>query len=251
VPTTTVTSTVATGPGDYPIHTNINATTFWVGEEFNPNAADGSQACSTYDSQWAFHWSGGVTIGSERNAGCTGAPVGGCDGVAAGSTVATFTCNTERRVAPTFFPTQAAPAENPFYVDLPYDDVNNTDARRNRCAVIPWAPETGCTTDPSTSYMKNRWVQITGPNGQTCYGQIEDAGPDHYDSESYVFGANDARPQNDPETNNAGMDVSPALNGCLGFKDLDGDDDRVTWRFVDQPAPGPWTRVVTSSPVTP
>jgi hypothetical protein len=43
------------------------------------------------------------------------------------------------------------------------------------------------------------------------------------------------------------MDVSPALNGCLGFSSRDG---RVNWRFVDAgdvPA-GPWTQIVTTSP---
>jgi len=37
--------------GKYPWHTDIVATTFWVGEVFDPNAADGSQVISTYDSQ--------------------------------------------------------------------------------------------------------------------------------------------------------------------------------------------------------
>ncbi|MFZ7088526.1 LysM domain-containing protein [Curtobacterium sp. RRHDQ10] len=47
------------------------------------------------------------------------------------------------------------------------------------------------------------------------------------------------------------MDVSPALNGCLGYA-LDGEDDRVDWRFLDDhevPA-GPWTTLVTTSGLT-
>ena len=36
--------------GQYPWHTDIVATTFWVGEVFDPNASDGSQVISTYDS---------------------------------------------------------------------------------------------------------------------------------------------------------------------------------------------------------
>ena len=43
------------------------------------------------------------------------------------------------------------------------------------------------------------------------------------------------------------MDVSPALNGCLGFNGRDG---VVDWRFVDAPPPGPWTRIVTTSPAS-
>ena len=44
------------------------------------------------------------------------------------------------------------------------------------------------------------------------------------------------------------MDVSPALNGCLNFAELDGDSDVVDWQFVeaaDVPA-GPWLTVSSS-----
>ncbi|MFA5860596.1 MAG: hypothetical protein WDA16_02770 [Candidatus Thermoplasmatota archaeon] len=102
--------------------------------------------------------------------------------------------------------------------------------------------------------MKDHWVEIIGPNGKTCFGQVEDAGPSHddlYHDAAYVFGADDARPEQ-REFNNAGMDVSPALNGCLGFAELDGDSDRVSWRFVDasQVQDGPWKTLVTRSGVT-
>ena len=49
------------------------------------------------------------------------------------------------------------------------------------------------------------------------------------------------------------MDVSPALNSCLAFADLNGADDRVDWQFVDDadvPA-GPWRILVTTDGVTP
>jgi len=61
----------------YPLHTNINATTFWVGEQFQ-STADGSQVCSAYDAQWQysfFHLNTGLNTAD----GCKGAPVGGCD----------------------------------------------------------------------------------------------------------------------------------------------------------------------------
>ena len=65
-----------------------------------------------------------------------------------------------------------------------------------------------------------------------------------------MFGSTDARPVRS-RSNNAGLDVSPALNGCLGFKELDGDSDKVSWQFVDaaQVPAGPWTKVVTTSGV--
>jgi len=241
------------------LHTNIVATTFWVGEIFDASLADGSQICSTYDANWALHWSGGRNIGlTDPSTDCQGAPVGGCDGIAKGSGN-NFTCDTEPRTAANgYFPTQMTPQENPFYLDLPYDDVNDPAGFAQRCDVIPWAVGSPDCANPNVSFMKDHWVQITGPNGNTCYGQIEDAGPSSgsaYHDANYVFGSNDARPQNKKfsgdSSQGAGMDVSPALNGCLGFAELDGDNDHVSWRFIDAQdvPPGPWLTVVTSSGV--
>ncbi|MHA7209841.1 hypothetical protein [Arthrobacter sp. MDT1-65] len=205
------------------------ATTFWVGEIFNPQASDGSQAFSTYDSAWMQSY-------------------GGCDGV-----LVDGACQTEPRGAANgFAPTRMTPRENPFYLDLPYDDLNNAAAFQERASVIPWANEpayAGRGTDRSFSYMKNRWVRIRSGDRE-CYGQIQDAGPGQYQDKAYVFGANDARPAN-TNFNGAGMDVSPALNGCLGFRQVNGQDDRVNWQFVDDrdvPA-GPWKSIVTTSQV--
>ncbi|HKU29641.1 MAG TPA: hypothetical protein VJQ60_04075 [Arthrobacter sp.] len=253
--------------GNYPLHTNIVSTTFWVGEIFNANLSDGSQVCSTYNGQWAMQHTG-INLGTTPTnaSGCPGSPYGGCDGVSSG-TGSNFKCATEQRVASNgYFPLhQPKPLENPFYLDLPYDDVNDSVAFAERCNVIPWAAADNAATgvnhcaDSNYSYMKNAWVQITGPNGNVCYGQVEDAGPSSgslYHDSAYVFGANNARPVNkqfsgDP-SQGAGMDVSPALNGCLGFASLDGDTDHVSWRFVDRasvPA-GPWLTVVTTAGVT-
>lgn len=237
-------------------HTNIVATTFWVGEIFDPTLPDGSQVCSTYDALWAYHWSG-VNNGRvpDTAGGCQGAIVGGCDGVPSAGK-----CSTEKRTAANnYFPTSpdVKPRENPFYLDLPFDDLNDPIGFKTRCQVIPWANQpafAGRCTDKSFSYMKNHWVQILGPNGKTCYGQIQDAGPSHgdlYHDAAYVFGTNDARPTQ-TKFNNAGMDVSPALNGCLGFQSLDGQSDRVSWQFVDEKdvPDGPWKIIVTTSQVT-
>lgn len=256
----TATDSGTTPPGAtagrvYPMHTNIVATTFWVGELFNAALADGSQVCSTYDSNWAFHWSGVNTSTVPATAsGCAGSIVGGCDGVKVGDQ-----CNTETRTASNgYFPSQGSPKENPFYLDLPYDDINDSTGFSKRCTTIPWANDPGYAghcTDQGFSYMKNRWVKITGPNGKICYGQNEDAGPSHgslYHDAAYVFGTTNAQPVQG-QFNNAGMDVSPALNGCLGFAELDGDSDHIAWQFVDDvdvPA-GPWKTVVTKSQVSP
>lgn len=248
VPTSTTPPPVEHGRV-YPMHTKIVATTFWVGEIFDPKKPDGSQVCSTYDSQWAYHWSGIKTGVAGKGTDCEGAPLGGCDGIAAKNK-----CDTEvRKPDNGYFPSQAKPKENPFYLDLPYDDVNDATAAKNRGTVVPWAHDPGLTG--GASIMKNRWVKIIGPNGKTCYGQNEDAGPSSgnlYHDSNYVFGNTDARPVN-KEFNGAGMDVSPALNGCLGFKELDGDSDLISWQWVDDVdvPPGPWKTVVTTSPATP
>jgi len=215
------------GRAAYPWHTDIVATTFWVGEIFDPDADDGSQVISTYDSDW---------VGS----------YGGCDGV-----LVDEVCETEPRTAENdFFPTSMTPLENPFYLDLPYDDVNDDIAFVIRGLVVPWAqeePYRDMLGDRSRSVMKNRWVELRRGD-RVCFGQIEDAGPGTYHDAAYVFGHDDARPAND-RYNGAGMDVSPAINGCLGFDEVNGEDDRLDWRFVDEAdvPEGPWKRVVTSS----
>lgn len=212
--------------GNYPLHTGIVATTFWVGEMFDPTASDGSQVISTYDSLWVQHY-------------------GGCDGK-----LVDRECLTEKRSAENrYFPTSMTPLENPFYLDLPFDDVNDSAAFDRRASVVPWADKPGSARrakDSTFSLMKNRWVQIQ-KGERTCYGQIQDAGPGQYNDAEYVFGADDRRPLN-KKFNGAGMDVSPALNGCLDFADINGQDDRIDWRFVDAAdvPPGPWTQLMTT-----
>lgn len=214
---------------EYPWHTDIVATTFWVGEIHDPDAPDGSQVHSAYDSFWYESY-------------------GGCDGrIVAGS------CETEERTEEeSWLPRNMTPLENPFYLDLPFDDVNNLRAFTIRSYVIPWAGDPGYAgreADKSFSYMKNRWVRIT-KGDRECYGQIQDAGPSLYDDDNYVFSDNDARPAN-TNFNGAGLDVSPALNGCLGFEALNGANDRVNWQFVDdEDVPdGPWLEIVTTRQV--
>ena len=238
----------------YPLHTSIVSTTFWVGEVFDATVADGSQLCSTYDSQWAYHYSG-IRAGRIRRdaAACPGAITGGCDGTTVGGS-----CDPQPRTAGNgYFPTGFRPLQNPFYLDLPYDDLNDPVGFSERCRVIPWAADPGYAghcSDRAFSYLKNRWVEVTGPSGRTCYGQNEDAGPSHdslYHDAPYVFGGTNARPTQ-TRFNHAGMDVSPAMNACLGFHDRNGDQDRIGWRFVEAAAvrAGPWTTVITTTPVT-
>jgi hypothetical protein len=65
------------------------------------------------------------------------------------------------------------PLQNPFNLDLPFDDGNDGTASAQRCAVVrwavvpwavvPWAAVLGLThrADLDFSCLENRWVQIT------------------------------------------------------------------------------------------
>ncbi|TAH35449.1 hypothetical protein EYC59_02300 [Candidatus Saccharibacteria bacterium] len=255
----------STGTGRvYPIHTNIVSTMFWVGEAFQ-DTADGSQVCSAYDSEWQYSFFH-MNTGTNNTQGCNGAPLGGCDAKltnAGGKCSSPNATASLRTPANNYTPPAGSPTiyENPFYLDLPYDDYNSsgggeTTGYSRRCTDIPWANDPGYAgkcTNRSFSYMKNRWVKMW-VGSKVCYGQIEDAGPadsgngnGNYADYPYVFGTNDARPYNQ-SYGGAGADVSPALGSCLGM----AFDDSITlsWQFVDDvdvPA-GPWKTLVTTSP---
>lgn len=253
----------------YPLHTDITATWFWIGEEFQ-NTPDGSQVCSAYDEQWQYDYFQNKTGQLPASApDCGGAYYGGCDAIvkAAGDPCTDpDSIGSLRTPANGYFPS-GLPAvyQNPFYLDLPVDDYNPSDstdqtAYSTRCSVIPWANDPGyignCTNE-NFSYMKNQWVQVSlGSN--VCYGQVEDAGPaddghgnSDYDDVGYVFGTTNARPHN-TDFDDAGMDVSPALASCLGETQADFNDDitGVSWKFVTTPPSGPWTHTITTSQAT-
>lgn len=216
----------AAGPPAYPLHTGITATVFWIGEPVG-NGSTENNAISAYDDRWLSHY-------------------GGIDPVV------------PRRRAPWFPPFR--PHENPFYLDVPYDDfLDSGRPRPGRMQVVPWAAQATAALAVAAragtpySLMKNRWVEVIHiRNGErrACYGQVEDAGPFAYDDAGYVFGSTNERPRSTIATN-AGMDVSPALRDCLGFDGLNNNENTVDWRFVDaaQVPPGPWRTVVTTRQV--
>ncbi len=195
----------------YPIHRNITATIFWVGEPEGGGSSE-DNAFSAWDDAWLEHY-GGYDDPFSRNG---------------------------------YFPSGFVPKENPFYLDLPYNDFDDDGKRKaNAYELIPWANERDW--GPRESMLKNRWVKLMR-NGVTCYGQIEDAGPYEYDDHAYVFGTD--RPKS-TRANNAGMDVSPALRDCLKFEGLNNDDNHVDWQFVgEEDVPiGPWKEIVTTSQI--
>jgi hypothetical protein len=210
----------------YPLHTDVTATVFWVGEPQGGGSSE-DNAVSAWDDDWLEHY-GGV---DEPDA--------------------------VRLAANDYFPATFAPRENPFYADLPYDDFDGRGRPLiERTKVVPWASQyeaelaAAATRGQPLSLLKNRWIRLIR-DGSVCYAQWEDSGPYVYNDRRYVFGGDDPRPRN-RQAHAAGLDVSPALRDCLGFVGLNNDENKVDWQFVDDGdvPDGPWKRVVTTRQVS-
>jgi hypothetical protein len=133
----------------YPLHQEIMATVFWVGEE----ASEENDYISNRESIWDAHWLesfGGKDDPEER------------DG---------------------WYPEGFIPQENPFYLALPYSDFEDRKQKED-LTVIPWYQEP---VEENVSLVKNRWVKVIYQD-EVCYGQWEDAGPGLTDDVDYVFG---------------------------------------------------------------
>lgn len=145
----------------YPVHENITATLFWVGETPQKGAANG---VSAWDEHWHDHY-GGTDDPKYRNG---------------------------------YFPIFPA-HENPFYIALPYNDLAKGGRKHDAMKIVPWASHGG-TYSAWQSVCKNRWVKLcNGPT--TCYAQWEDVGPFETDDSAYVFGPATARPKNHENQN--------------------------------------------------
>jgi hypothetical protein len=178
------------------------ATVFWVGEGADGDNGFIHNRSSAWDGEWQTSF-GGVDAPEDR-----------CD----------------------FVPCAFTPEENPFYIALPYNDLDVRGAPKANAARIPWH------RTAKTSILKNRWVAVRADD-TTCYGQWEDVGPFHSDDIEYVFG--DAENPLNQTGAKAGIDLSPAMRDCLGV----GGIASVTWRHVEEvdvPA-GPWRTVITGN----
>lgn len=180
---------------------NITTTVFWVGEQAavnNPVPNDKS----AWDGGWRSSY-------------------GGYDNPNPGARV-------------NFIPLNFLPRQNPFYVALPYNDVDNHHTKREAAQVIPWFRSSF--VRDGQSVCKGRWLAIRHGN-RVCYAQWEDVGPFATDHWQYVFGNDRPRPNRNRD---AGLDVSPAVRDYLGLGGLDVCD----WKFVDfRSVPsGPWAK---------
>ncbi len=200
-------NSLGTGSGEYAWKLVIGTTVFWVGEQ-----ASARNVVSNDKSAWDGGW-----ISS----------YGGMDSP-----------NPEDRL--NFVPANFIPRQNPFYVALPYNDIDNHHTKPEAARVIPWFKSSF--VRDGQSVCKGRWVAIRHGN-KVCYAQWEDVGPFQTDHWQYVFG--DERPRAN-RNQDAGLDVSPAVRDYLALDNIDFCD----WRFVEffhVPA-GPWANYGENNP---
>jgi hypothetical protein len=182
-----------------PWKTGIGTTVFWIGERPTMNNPVPNDR-SSWDPKWLSNY-------------------GGYD-------------DPDAKSRKDFIPTGFQPRQNPFYIALPYNDVESGHTKPEAKEVIPWF-KNAFVRDGQT-VLKGRWLAIRRGN-KVCFAQWEDCGPFSTDHWQYVFG--DERPR--PNLNrNAGIDVSPAVRDYLGLSGLDVCD----WKFVEfrEVPSGPW-----------
>lgn len=179
---------------------NITTTLFWVGEKATPlNPVSNEQ--SAWDPEWMLRY-------------------GGSD-------------SPESATRQNYIPATFVPGLNPFYVALPYNDVDQHHTRPEAARVIPWFKSSF--VRDGESVCKGHWVVIRHGN-RVCYAQWQDVGPFVTDHWQYVFGNERPRPNANQD---AGLDVSPAVHDYLGLRGMDHCD----WKFVDvaDVPSGPWS----------
>ena len=139
----------------YPVHSNIIATVFWVGE----GADESNDFIHNRASAWMADWVsayGGIDAPDNR-------------------------CG--------YRPCAFIPKENPFYFALPFGDYSEYGLKpESELRAIPWYADA---TSRNIPLLKNRWIEVTH-GSKLAYAQWEDVGPFREDDVNYVFGS--ARP---------------------------------------------------------
>lgn len=202
----------------YPWRKDITATLFWIGEKPGPRNPTPNHK-SSWDTKWRENF-------------------GGYDNPDPSARVANHRTGE-------FRPRNFIPGLNPFYIALPYNDVQTYNSHKPEAMrVIPWFRQKF--TKAGRTTLKGRWVQIHH-EGRSCFAQWEDCGPWTTDDWKYVFGG--ARPQT-RQNGGAGIDISPAIRDYLGLES----GEKCHWRFIDDAhVPyGPWRKYAARpKPVTP
>jgi hypothetical protein len=192
-------NSLGAGTGEYPWRLAIATTVFWVGEQASANNPVANDK-SAWDIGWVSSYGG------------TDSP------------------NSEDRV--NFVPADFIPRQNPFYVALPYNDVDDHHTKPEAAEIIPWFKSSF--VRDGQSVCKGRWIAIRHGT-KVCYAQWEDVGPFQTDHWQYVFGNERPRPNGNRD---AGLDVSPAVRQYLALDNIDFCD----WKFVEffHVPIGPW-----------
>jgi len=177
-------------------------TIFWVGEGATEENAFIHNRSSYWDDNWMKHF-GGVDSPLNRKG---------------------------------WLPAAFTPKQNPFYVALPFAEV---DGDGNLKEIAKKIPGFGQNAGPLT---RNRWVEIRY-KGKSCFAQWQDVGPNGENDFDWVFG-NAKKPKNKWGLK-AGLDISPATAQYLSIVD----SDTTEWRFVDEKdvPDGPWKAIITRS----
>jgi hypothetical protein len=186
----------------YPWKTDIMTTVFWVGELPTPRNPTPNTK-SAWDREWVKSFGGYDDPDLDARSG--------------------------------FLPKKFEPGQNPFYIALPYNDLQRGGGTKTSARhVIPWYDREF--ESAGKTIIKGRWLAIRR-GAKVCYAQWEDVGPFETDDWRYVFG--DARPKT-KGNKGAGLDVSPAVRDYLGMTTMGHCD----WRFVDveEVPDGPWKR---------
>jgi hypothetical protein len=207
----------STSAARYPWKTYVTATIFWCGEQ--PTARNPTPNCkSSWDTKWAENF-------------------GGYDDPDPAKRIANHTTGE-------FRPKGFIPKLNPFYIALPYNDVQGWKKHKPEASkVIPWFSRHR--PAPGKTVLKGRWVQIFY-NKRSCYAQWEDCGPWTTDDWQYVFGN---KPPKTTQNGAAGIDLSPSIRDYLGAPS----GTKIHWRFVEasQVPYGPWKKYGTQQPSNP
>lgn len=184
----------------FPWKRDITATIFWIGER--PTAKNPTpNSASSWDMRWKESY-GGYDDPNPANR-TTG-----------------------------YRPKSFIPMQNPFYVALPYNDIQKGGTKPEAKRVVPWFKQRFKKNGHTT--LKGQWLVVRYKD-RFCFAQWEDCGPWVTDDWPYVFGK--ARPKNQAN-NGAGIDLSPAVRDYLRMKS----GAKVDWRFVSpsEVRAGPW-----------
>jgi hypothetical protein len=176
-------------------------TVFWVGEDANDDNGHIHNHASYWDPDWLKSF-GGIDSPKRRKG---------------------------------FMPAGFTPKENPFYIALPFAEVDQNGKLKPVAKKIPGFGE-------GKPLTRNRWVEVRY-KGKSVYAQWADVGPFGEDDFDWVFG-NAKQPKN-RMGEKAGLDISPAAASYLGMTE----NDKTEWRFVEESdvPDGPWKVIVTRS----